>query len=171
MTGNCEGDKIKAVIDTNEVQEIDPDAKADAGQSSGNKGNERKKNSPSPGAGQTLKGLELNYDNDFDYKRQIDANISKEPQAAKNSCNLSPNGQFDNLLGHWTNKCNQVPLEREFFPEEQLAYVQNYTGAIPLDDQSGPTRCLEVEMMPTSRADKYFAPTSSVDNQDDEIIY
>ena len=112
MTENCEGDKIKAVMDTNKVQEIDPDAKADARQSSGNKDNERKKNSPS--AVQTLKGLELNYDNDFDYKRHIDVNTSKEPQSTNNSCNLSPNEQFDNVQSHWANKCNQVPLEREF---------------------------------------------------------
>ena len=83
VTGNCEGDKIKAVIDTNEVQEIDLDAKADVEQSLGNKGCERKKNCSAKV--QTLGGLELNYDNDFDHIRQIDINTSREAQWAKNS--------------------------------------------------------------------------------------
>ena len=119
VTGNCERDKIKAVIDTNEVQEIDLDAKADVEQSSGNKGCERKKNCSAKV--QTLGGLELNYDNDFDHIRQIDINTSREAQWAKNSFKLSSNKHFDNLRGHWTNKCDQVLLERELAPDEQLA--------------------------------------------------
>ena len=169
VTGNCEGDKIKAVIDTNEVQEINLDAKADVEQSSGNKGNERKKNCLAKF--QTLRGLELHYDNDFDHKRRIDVNTCQETQSAKNSFKLSSNKQFDNLRGLWTNKCDQLQLERELAPDEQLAPVENYPDATPLGDQSAPSRYSEVEMMPTSRAAEYFSNTFSVDSQDDGIPY
>ena len=166
VTGNCEGDKMKAVIDTNEVQEIDLDAKADVEQSSGNKGNKGKKNCHAKV--QTLKGLELDYDNDFNHKRQIDINPYTE---AQNSFKLLSNRQFDNLRSHWTNKCDQVQLERELAPDEQLAPVENCPDVAPLGDQSAPSRYSEVETVPTSRAAEYFAQNFTVDCQDDEITY
>ena len=61
MGGNCGGDKIEAVMDGNEIQEIDLDAKADAEQVTGNQGCEREKDC---GELLMIKDLRAGYVND-----------------------------------------------------------------------------------------------------------